>query len=96
MLSICVIAPLWFSVYEGFALENAPLSVESRLAQLEAKAAPASGVNSGDNAWLLVSSALAGTIQIERVRHRMANFGYNEKLKFRASTGGEPNGASAN
>ena len=58
MLSICVMVPLWFYVYEGFGAENVPLSVESRLAQLEAKAAPASGVNSGDNAWLLVSSAL--------------------------------------
>ncbi len=33
-------------------------SVESRLAQLEAKVAGSSAINSGDNAWLLVSSAL--------------------------------------
>src|ERR1035437_2624880 len=33
-------------------------TVESRLAALEAKANAASGINSGDNAWLLVSSAL--------------------------------------
>jgi ammonium transporter, Amt family len=41
------------------AAEPAPGSMESRLAQLEAKvntAAPA--INSGDNAWLLVSAAL--------------------------------------
>jgi Amt family ammonium transporter len=39
------------------AADTAPLTVESRLAQLEAKmAVPA--INSGDNAWLLVSSAL--------------------------------------
>jgi ammonium transporter, Amt family len=33
-------------------------SVEARLAALEAKAATASPINSGDNSWLLVSSAL--------------------------------------
>src|SRR3974390_3452614 len=33
-------------------------SMESRLAALEAKAAAASPINAGDNAWLLVSSAL--------------------------------------
>ena len=33
-------------------------TVESRLAALEAKANAASGIDSGDNAWLLVSSAL--------------------------------------
>ncbi len=43
------------------AAEPAAGSVESRLAQLEAKvnaAAPTSNINSGDNAWLLVSAAL--------------------------------------
>ena len=35
----------------------APASVEARLAALEAKAA-APAINTGDNAWLLVSSAL--------------------------------------
>ncbi len=34
------------------------MSVEARLAQLEARLAPAASINSGDNAWLLVSSAL--------------------------------------
>ena len=33
-------------------------TVESRLAALEAKATAAPGINNGDNAWLLVSSAL--------------------------------------
>ena len=33
-------------------------SVESRLAALEAKANAAPGIDNGDNAWLLVSSAL--------------------------------------
>ncbi len=58
LVSILVIVPLLFSIYQGFAAETGPLSVESRLAQLEAKAAQAAGLNSGDNAWLLVSSAL--------------------------------------
>jgi Amt family ammonium transporter len=39
------------------AVAAAP-TVESRLAELEAKVNAASGINSGDNAWLLVSSAL--------------------------------------
>jgi hypothetical protein len=58
LLSIFIVVPLLFSIYQGFSAENASVSVESRLAQLEAKAAQASGLNSGDNAWLLVSSAL--------------------------------------
>ena len=33
-------------------------SLEQRVAQLEAAAKPASPVNSGDNAWLLVSAAM--------------------------------------
>ena len=37
--------------------QSAP-SIEARLAQLEAKANAATSLNSGDNAWLLVSSAL--------------------------------------
>lgn len=40
------------------AAESAPSSVEGRLAQLEAKAAAAPAINSGDNAWLLTSAAL--------------------------------------
>ena len=39
------------------AVAAAP-TVESRLAELEAKVNAASGINNGDNAWLLVSSAL--------------------------------------
>jgi Amt family ammonium transporter len=34
------------------------LTVEARLAQLEAQMAAAPSINSGDNAWLLASSAL--------------------------------------
>ena len=41
----------------GYAGAAAP-TVESRLAALEAKANAAPGIDSGDNAWLLVSSAL--------------------------------------
>jgi len=36
---------------------------------------------------------LAGTIQIERVRHRLVDLGDNETLKFPTSLGGGPNGA---
>ncbi|MDB6033488.1 MAG: hypothetical protein JWM16_3826 [Verrucomicrobiales bacterium] len=38
--------------------------------------------------------SLGGTIQIEKAGHRMANLWYYEKLKFLASTGSKPNGAS--
>jgi len=38
--------------------EGASAGVEARLAQLEAKVGTGSVINSGDNAWLLVSSAL--------------------------------------
>src|SRR6516164_9104570 len=37
---------------------EASVSVEARLSQLEAKVSATSAINSGDNAWLLVSSAL--------------------------------------
>jgi Amt family ammonium transporter len=40
------------------AAESAPPTVEARLAQLEAKAAAAPAINSGDNAWVLTSAAL--------------------------------------
>ena len=40
------------------AAEAAPATVEARLARLEAKAAAAPAINSGDNAWLLASAAL--------------------------------------
>src|SRR5690242_17778524 len=39
-------------------LGSSPPTVEERLARLEAANPPASGINTGDNAWLLVSSAL--------------------------------------
>ena len=38
--------------------ETGATTVESRLAALEARANAASGIDNGDNAWLLVSSAL--------------------------------------
>jgi Amt family ammonium transporter len=40
----------------GLAAE--PASLEQRVAQLEAAARPVSPINSGDNAWLLVSAAM--------------------------------------
>jgi Amt family ammonium transporter len=40
------------------AAESPPPSVEARLAQLEAKTPAAPAINSGDNAWLLTSTAL--------------------------------------
>ena len=43
-----------------------------------------------------MDASLSGTIQIERVRHRMMDLWSYEKNKFRASTGGEPNGAASN
>jgi len=46
----------WLSLAR--AAEPPPLGLEARLAQLEAKASAVSDVNSGDNAWLLVSTAL--------------------------------------
>jgi Amt family ammonium transporter len=42
----------------SFAAEGTNPSVESRLAQLEARVCSASPINNGDNSWLLVSSAL--------------------------------------
>ena len=48
---------LFLTASKGFAATGT-LTVESRLAELEAKVNAASGINSGDNAWLLVSSAL--------------------------------------
>ena len=49
---------LSFTAPFALATEAAPPTVEARLAQLEAKIAAAPAINSGDNAWLLVSSAL--------------------------------------
>ena len=47
LVSLCVIVPWWTS--------HAAPTVEERLAKLEATQ---STINSGDNAWLLTSSAL--------------------------------------
>jgi Amt family ammonium transporter len=44
-------------VFPRSARAESALSLEQRVAQLEA-ARPASGINSGDNAWLLVSAAM--------------------------------------
>lgn len=47
------------SWHSAMGADPAPTpSIEARLTQLEAKLAAAGGLNSGDNAWLLVSSAL--------------------------------------
>ena len=43
---------------QAFAAEASTSPLEDRLARLEAKVSTASPVNSGDNAWLLASSAL--------------------------------------
>jgi Amt family ammonium transporter len=48
---------LLLSASAALAAAGTP-TVESRLAELEAKVNTASGIDSGDNAWLLVSSAL--------------------------------------
>jgi Amt family ammonium transporter len=42
----------------GAAAEDSPAGLEARLAQLEAKVNAAPVINSGDNAWLLASTAL--------------------------------------
>jgi ammonium transporter, Amt family len=55
LLLIVVSLSLWTSA--GAAEPSAP-NLEARLAQLEAKVNATSPINSGDNAWLLVSSAL--------------------------------------
>jgi Amt family ammonium transporter len=53
-LALC----LRFGTWSCAAAEAAAGTVEARLLQLEAKAAAVTPINSGDNAWLLVSSAL--------------------------------------
>jgi len=60
-ITLRVLCPLLLLLCLGVvsrAAESAPPGVEARLAQLEAKAAAAPAVNSGDNAWLLASTAL--------------------------------------
>lgn len=49
---------LFWAVFAGPALATEAPSVESRLAALEAKANAAPSLNSGDNAWVLASTAL--------------------------------------
>src|ERR1035437_4876657 len=56
-LSILGLLLLLLTASSAFAGTGA-LTVESRLAELEAKVNNTSGINNGDNAWLLVSSAL--------------------------------------
>jgi Amt family ammonium transporter len=48
---------LFLTASKGFAATGT-LTVESRLAELEAKVNAPAGIDNGDNAWLLVSSAL--------------------------------------
>ncbi len=54
LLAVVWLIPL-LSVFPGSAAEIKPVSVEERVARLESAA---SGVNTGDNAWMLVSAAL--------------------------------------
>ena len=49
---------LFWAIFAGPALATEAPSVESRLAALEAKANAAPSLNSGDNAWVLASTAL--------------------------------------
>jgi len=52
-----LIGLLFLAASSAYAGTGAP-TVESRLAELEARVNAASGIDNGDNAWLLVSSAL--------------------------------------
>jgi len=56
-LVLLVLVLFSLAASSAYAQATAP-TVESRLAALEAKANAAPGIDSGDNAWLLVSSAL--------------------------------------
>ncbi len=49
---------VWSSLAASASASEAPPSLEARVAQLEARVNSSSAINSGDNAWLLVSSAL--------------------------------------
>lgn len=58
-ISRLVLALMLFTTFGATALAvESPPSLETRVAQLEAKLNATQAVNSGDNAWLLVSSAL--------------------------------------
>lgn len=56
-LSVLGLLLLLLTASSAFAGTGAP-TVEFRLAELEAKVNNTSGINNGDNAWVLVSSAL--------------------------------------
>jgi len=58
VLKSLLIALFLFSAVEARAALPGGAGLETRVARLEAKAAAVSPINSGDNAWLLVSSAL--------------------------------------
>lgn len=55
-MALLVLANIWTAC--GADTPGPAGSLETRIAQLEAKLNPSTSVNSGDNAWLLVSSAL--------------------------------------
>jgi Amt family ammonium transporter len=59
LLRLALAALLLFSgIQFSLAADGTNASLEARLAKLETKVAESSALNSGDNAWLLVSSAL--------------------------------------
>ncbi len=58
LVALVLMLGIFFYTRPATAADASPGGIEARVAQLEAKAADASAINSGDNAWLLVSSAL--------------------------------------
>ncbi len=58
ILALLAVAFLWLGSLTASRAAPVPGSVEARLAQLEAKVNSAPAINSGDNAWVLISSAL--------------------------------------
>ena len=58
MLAAGAVILLGFCASSGWGAEPGVTGLEARLGQLEIKIGATSGINSGDNAWLLVSSAL--------------------------------------
>jgi ammonium transporter, Amt family len=57
LLSVCAVLLVWSPITSASA-DSSGASLEARLARLEASVQSGSPINSGDNAWLLVSSAL--------------------------------------
>jgi Amt family ammonium transporter len=55
---IAFILFLFVGMVSARAAEATPSTIESRLAQLEAKVGSSTALNTGDNAWILVSTAL--------------------------------------